>query len=297
LAIRLFIIATLLLVELAYLRGWFQLRTSDENAISSRRLGAFTCGMLFVGAAVNPPLAALDHRLLFMHMVQHLLLMTIGPALILLGNPFLLVDRDLPSNFARSVLHSFMRWAPLQRLGKVLNHPVFCWLIAMAVLVGWHMPRAFELAMQSESWHAIECLSFFAAGLLFWTPVIRPWPMKARRAQWTIPLYLFLATLPCDALSAFLTFCGRVIYPHYLHLHQERLLNVPALHFSALQDQEAAGALMWVFVTFAYLIPAVIVTIQILSPSSTRCQQETSSDGDNVEMASVHAVSPISAEA
>jgi cytochrome c oxidase assembly factor CtaG len=230
-------------------------------------------------------------------MVQHLLLMTIGPALILLGNPFLSIARGLPPSFVRSFLHPFLRWAPTQRLGRVLNEPVFCWLIATAVLLGWHLPRAFDLAMQSESWHAIECLSFFAAGLLFWMSVIRPWPMKARRPQWSIPVYLFLATLPCDALSAFLTFCGRVIYPHYLHLHQQRLFNVSALNFSALQDQEAAGALMWVLVTFAYLIPAVIVTIQILSPSSARRQQETSNDGDNAERASAHEVSPISAEA
>jgi putative membrane protein len=297
LAIRLSLVSVLVLVALVYLRGWFQLRTSCRNSISSWQLGAFTGGVMSVGAAVNPPLAALDHRLLCMHMVQHLMLMTIGPALLLLGNPFLSIERGLPSSFARSVLHPFLRWAPMQRLGRVLNQPVFCWLIATAVLLGWHLPLAFDLAMQSESWHAVECLSFFAAGLLFWTPVIRPWPIKDRRPQWSIPVYLFLATLPCDALSAFLTFCGRVVYPHYLHLHQERLLNFSALNFSALQDQEAAGALMWVFVTFAYLIPAVAVTIQILSPSRTRRQQETSNDGDIAARATAHAVSPISADA
>jgi cytochrome c oxidase assembly factor CtaG len=81
-------------------------------------------------------------------------------------------------------------------------------------------------------------------------------------SQWLTPLYLFLATLPCDALSAFLTFCGRVVYHHYLHV--QRSFNI-----SALQDQQYAGALMWVSVTFIYLIPAVVITIQILSPSST----------------------------
>jgi hypothetical protein len=39
---------------------------------------------------------------------------------------------------------------------------------------------------------------------------------------------------------------------------------------SPLGDQECAGALMWVFVTFAYLVPAAAVTIQILSPSERR---------------------------
>jgi len=74
-----------------------------------------------------------------------------------------------------------------------------------------------------------------------------------------VPLYLFLATLPCDALSAFLTFCGRVVYPHYLSM--PRLFDI-----SALGDQECAGALMWVWVTFVYLAPAVVITIRTLSP-------------------------------
>jgi len=39
---------------------------------------------------------------------------------------------------------------------------------------------------------------------------------------------------------------------------------------SPLQDQECAGALMWVWVTFAYLIPAVAITMQILSPPNQR---------------------------
>ena len=100
---------------------------------------------------------------------------------------------------------------------------------------------------------------FFVAGLLFWIPVVQPRPSLARWPRWSVPLYLFLATLPCDALSAFLTFCDRVVYRHYLPAH--RLFNI-----SARADQECAGALMWVWVTFAYLAPAAAVTIEMLSP-------------------------------
>jgi putative membrane protein len=286
--LRLSLTSILVLIALVYFWGWLQLRTSCSNSISGWRIGAFMCGVMSVGCAVNPPLAAMDHRLLCMHMVQHLLLMTIGPPLILLGNPFLSFRHGLPSTFARSVLGRFLRWAPTQWLGRFPNKPLFCWLIATAVVIGWHFPRAFDLAMQSDSWHAIECASFLGAGVLFWMPVVRPWPSKAPWPQWSIPAYLFLATLPCDALSAFLTFCGRVVYPHYLH--QPRPLT-----FSALQDQEAAGALMWVFVTFAYLIPAVAATIEILSPSRAYHLQESPND-DDADIVAVHPSQPVSAE-
>ena len=80
----------------------------------------------------------------------------------------------------------------------------------------------------------------------------------ARPADPLVPIYLFLATLPCDALSAFLAFCGRVVYS--CHRAAPTLL-----HLSPLQDQQCAGALMWFWVTVAYLIPAIAVTLRLLS--------------------------------
>jgi putative membrane protein len=198
------------------------------------RLAALITGLFVLWIAVGSPLAAMDHHLLTAHMAQHLLLMTVTAPLILLG-------------------------APRITLPRAITHPIVCWLTATSVVIGWHVPVLFELGMRSARWHAFEQATFLAAGLLFWWPVIQPWPSLARLPRWGVPLYLFLATLPCDALSAFLTFCGRVIYPHYLSAHR-------TFDISPLGDQEWAGALMWVWVTFAYLGPAVIVTIQMLSP-------------------------------
>jgi putative membrane protein len=76
---------------------------------------------------------------------------------------------------------------------------------------------------------------------------------------WSAPIYLFLATLPCDALSAFLAFCGHVVYRPYLSGH------AGMFGLSPLDDQALAGALMWVAVTFAYLIPALVLTARLVS--------------------------------
>ena len=66
-------------------------------------------------------------------------------------------------------------------------------------------------------------------------------------------------TLPCDALAAFLTFCGHVVYRPYLSA-RARMFGL-----SPLEDQALAGALMWLTVTFAYLIPALAVLAPLLS--------------------------------
>jgi putative membrane protein len=239
--------AALIVGALVYLRGWYGLRRTLPNVLPVWRLAAFMSGVFLLWAAVGSPLAALDHRLLTAHMAQHLLLMTVAAPLILLGAPVI------------AFLHGLHIPKTAQSPGRFLTHPVFCWLASTVTVIGWHIPALFALGMRSEGWHAAEHVSFFVAGLLFWWPVVQPWPSAGTWPRWSVPLYLFLATLPCDALSAFLTFCNRVVYPHYLYA--QRLFDV-----SALGDQEFAGALMWVWVTFAYLAPAVAVTIRMLSP-------------------------------
>jgi len=212
-------------------------------------------GVAALWITVASPLAHLDHHLLTAHMVQHLLLMVVAAPLILLG--------------ARPIILRHGLWRPpvlVERLGIIFTHPAFCWLAGTLTVLVWHVPAVFELALRSHSWHAFEHASFFAAGILFWWPVIQPWPSVANSPRWSVPLYLFFATLPCDALSAFLAFCGHVVYQPYLS-------GGGHFRLSPLEDQALAGALMWVAVTFAYLIPALVVTAKLLSGERRRAAE------------------------
>ena len=166
----------------------------------------------------------------------------------------------LPDSLAQMIIAISKR--PLvRRSGELLAHPVVCWTAGIAVLVGWHIPAVLPLAMRSPSLHAFEYASFLVAGLLFWWPVIQPWPAELRRTRWGILLYLFLATLPCDILSASLVFSDGVAYPvYYATSHQTSI--------SVLADQQFAGALMWTSATLIYFIPAAILTLQALGPQN-----------------------------
>jgi putative membrane protein len=198
------------------------------------RVVAFAGGIGAIWIAMFSPLAHLDHRSLTAHMAQHLLLMLAAAPLILLGS--------------RSFL---ARWRP--------SLP-FCWLSGALTVLLWHVPAVFELALRSHSWHHFEHATFLIAGLVFWWPVFQPAPYS----RWSLPVYLFLATLPCDALSAFLAFCGHVVYRPYL------AISTGLFGLSPLDDQALAGALMWVTVTFAYLIPALVLTAKFLANERTR---------------------------
>jgi cytochrome c oxidase assembly factor CtaG len=195
-------------------------------------------------------------------MVQHVLVGAIAPLLIWLSVPVLPLWFGLPEWLVGIIKPPNAR-ATLESLGRTALHPLTAWLAATLTVIAWHVPAAFELGQRSASWHAIEEASFFVTGLLFWWPVVQPWPAVARLPRSTVPLYLFAATLPCDALSAFLVFCDRVVYQQYLE--QPHLFSI-----SALADQQTAGAFMWVSITFLYLVPAVVMTVHNLSPAQNR---------------------------
>jgi cytochrome c oxidase assembly factor CtaG len=191
----------------------------------SWRVVSVAGGVAAAATAVASPLAHLDHHSLVAHMVQHLILMLVAAPLILLG----------------------------MRSDALPNIPAAaCWLAGSGAVILWHVPLVFDLALKSTFWHDFERISFLLAGLLFWRPVIGS-------SGWSAPVYLFLATLPCDALSAFLAFCGHVVYRPYLSM------RAGTFGLSALDDQELAGAVMWVAVTFFYLIPALVLAARQLS--------------------------------
>jgi putative membrane protein len=252
-----FLSLSVVLVELVYLRGWFYIRQVSLHIIPSWRAVSFVTGVGLFWAAVGSPLAAFDEEFLTVHMFQHLLLMSIAPPLILMGAPVMPLLHGLPRRFVRSFLGPLFRWTPLQRAGRVLSQLMFCWFAATTALIGWHLPAAFTLGLQSEGWHVVEHVCFVTAGFLFWWPVVQPWPSISVRPSWSILLYLFLATLPCDILSGFLVFCDRVVYPVYFSVHRHFAVSV-------LEDQQCAGALMWTCITIIYLVPAASLTVRLL---------------------------------
>jgi cytochrome c oxidase assembly factor CtaG len=136
--------------------------------------------------------------------------------------------------------------------------PSISWMAMNAAYVGWHVPAAYDFALQSEAWHNFEHACFLFTSILFWWPVIRPWPSHQRPMQLTAVPYLLGADLVNTGLSAFLCFSGTLIYPSYAGV--ERPLPI-----SPLNDQIAAGSFMWVFGSLVFLIPAVTIIMQVLS--------------------------------
>src|SRR5258708_13069993 len=143
--------SVLVITACAYSWGWFRLRSDSPDVIPTWRLAAFMSGLVSVWTAVASPLAALDHRSLTLHMVKHLLLMTVAAPLVLAGQPELQLLRLLPKH----VIQSDFLIRPARWLIRC-PHSWVCWLAATAVRIGLDLPLAVQFGIRSQWDHNLH---------------------------------------------------------------------------------------------------------------------------------------------
>jgi cytochrome c oxidase assembly factor CtaG/ferredoxin len=265
------LLATFLVSAGVYLRGWLVLHRRNPLRWHNGKPIAFLGGLAAIYLALASPIEAFAGLLVQVHMIQHLLLTMAAPPLLWLGEPLIPVLRGLPRAMRVYWVGPFLSSVWLRRLFGRLTHPMTALPVFVAITWIWHVPPAYELALRSSAWHYVQHVCFLAAGLLFWYPVIQPYPARPRWSRWLLLPHLFLADLSNTALSALLTFSNRVLYPHYA--------EVPRLDgLSALADQSVAGVIMWVPGSLAFLLPLFALGVQLLSGPQQNRQTGKSSD-------------------
>lgn len=252
----------LALVSVIYTVGFLRIRRTRPTQFPSWRWVGFIAGILSLFVAVSSPLDTFSDRLLIIHMAQHFVLMSIAPPLIVFGSPVVPMLRGLPLWFVRPVLGPLIRLRWLREFFHALVQPKAAWLLMNLAYIGWHIPAAYEAALANENIHNVEHACFFFTSVLFWWPIIEPWPSRLQTSRWMLLPYLLGADVVNTGISAFLVFAGRLAYPSYGE--QPRMFGL-----SALADQAAAGAFMWVLGSIVFLIPAFAITMQLLSRRKT----------------------------
>lgn len=240
-----------------YARGWRHLARHDPDRWSVWRLSAFAGGLLAIYLALASPLEPLASLLLQVHMIQHLLLVMAAPPLIWLGAPLLPMLWGLPKPLRTEWIGPWLRWPAVRRFAGRLVHPATALALFIISNLLWHVPASYELALRSPGWHYLQHVCFLGTGLIFWHPVVQPYPTRVRWSNWLLLPYLLAADIQNTVLSAFLTFSSKVLYPYYA--------GVPRLgNITALEDQGIAGVIMWVPGSVAFLGPLFWIGLQLL---------------------------------
>jgi cytochrome c oxidase assembly factor CtaG len=202
----------------------------------------FGLGLLTIWVALETPIDTIaDHYLDSVHMLQHVLLGFVAPPLMLLGLS--------PGMVARLVRLPAVR---------ALTEPIPAQLIAGAVMIVWHIPALYDATLYSEPLHVGEHLSFIAAGLVLYWPMLQA---TSAHARWQLSpgaklLYMLAATLPQDAVALALIFSRVPFYEYYTHA--PRLVA----SLTPLVDQTVAGAVLMIFGKATMTIAAIAVFIR-----------------------------------
>jgi putative membrane protein len=195
----------------------------------------FIAGCVALLVALGQPLDDwADNYLLSAHMLQHMILLFAVAPLWLAGTPGWMLRPLTKNRIINKVGYAITRAAPAL-------------ILSNAVIVFWHVPATYNAALQNEPIHILQHLTFIAAALLAWWPVLSPLPEWPRLSLPVSCLYLFLYSLPGGLVGAFIALSAPGMYAFYD--------NVPRIFGIPLDaDQEFAGLLMWVGGSSIYLL-------------------------------------------
>jgi cytochrome c oxidase assembly factor CtaG len=215
--------------------------------VSGTRLAAGAFGIVLVfGAFVTQLEPLANHTFLWAHLLQNVVLAEWAPALVVLAVPPRVADRAA---------------------GFPLFRPLVALPLWLAAYYTWHLPWIYDSALRNpHSLLHIEHLTYFAAGICLWWPVVH-----GRNSAGAKAAYLFAAFVLASPLGLLLALIPRAIYPFYV--------NAPRTWGPRpLADQQIAGVTMAAeeaivfFGVFAFYLLRFLADEQasgLLSPSAT----------------------------
>lgn len=203
-------------------------RRRARQSVSRWRVLCFLLGLLVLFLALNGPIHDLSDNYLFSaHMLQHMLLMLIMPPLLLLGVP-------------RWLFAGRLRRGRVERVARLVTHPLLAYVAYCVVFIGWHIPRFYNWALVDHDLHILQHLMFMTAATLMWWPVINPVPALQRIPEGLPQMaYLFAYSIPTVAISAFIAMSDTVLYPWYES-------SADLFGLTPLEDQRLGGLIMWI---------------------------------------------------
>lgn len=198
------------------------------------RAAAFYGGLAVVAIALMSIVAVYDTTFFWVHMIQHLMLIMVAPALLVTGRPLILA-----LHASRNPLHT--RLKRLLRSGPVtlLSNPLVAIPIYSAVVVGTHLTGYNNLAVTHRGAEIAEQIAYLVAGYLYFLPGFGDEPIRWRMS-YPAKMLILLLVMPID------TFTGIAL----LMTMQEPWPAYAAQHHtwgpSPLTDVHWGGAVMWV---------------------------------------------------
>jgi cytochrome c oxidase assembly factor CtaG len=249
------VLAIIVPLGVLYFVGWRRLRrhSTYHKLANGWRLASYQGGLGFIALALLSPVDRLGGQLFLMHMVQHMLLVMFAAPMLLLADPFPFFLWSLPTKWRSPVARLFEGDSPFRRFLIKVTQPGAAWLIFLTIYLGWHDPNAYNAALRYAWVHNLQHITVFVASLIWWWPIVGCAPhIHARFPVWGKLAYVIGTIPPNMAIGVSIAFASEVLYTYYL--------TVPRVWgFTVLQDQQLAGAIMWIQGSEMYIMVALFL--------------------------------------
>ncbi|MGI8695819.1 MAG: cytochrome c oxidase assembly protein [Mycobacteriales bacterium] len=246
----------LVVVLAAYLWGAARVgRAHPAGRWPLRHTALFTAGLAVIAVATMGSIGVYDDTLMWVHMLQHLALIMVAPALLVSGRPIILA-----MHATRNPVHTAIKRVLRSPVVGVITSPIGAGAIYAATIVGTHLTGLAGVFMGSTSGRVGEHLLYLVAGYLYFLPIFGDEPIRHRPSH-VGRLALLLLTMPVD------TFTGIALMmytrpPGGMHMAPRDWGP------SALSDAHTAGGTMWV-VGDGLMLGLVLIAFILWSRDST----------------------------
>jgi putative membrane protein len=248
---------------LIYVTGVVQLwkHAGVGKGVRKWQVRCFAFGWAFLALALVAPLHWLGERLFVAHMVEHEVLMTVSAPLLVIARPYGAMLWGLPLIWRVRLGHALQKSAFLRVWSFLIDPAVATALHAIAIWA-WHVPGLFDAALQNPWVHWAQHLSFFLTALLFWRALLGA--NLQVEAEGLAVLYLFITALHCSLLGVLITLARKPLYPSQA--------SMALWGLTPLQDQQAAGLVMWIPPGIVYTAAALFAAARWIGRSAHRPQ-------------------------
>jgi cytochrome c oxidase assembly factor CtaG len=228
---------------IAYVLGWLRARQPGmPHPPGFGRLALFTLGMLSVLAALISPIDNLSDHIIAVHMIQHLLLLDAMPIFCILS---------LTKGIMRPVTR---RVTTIERNAGALASPWVALVLYIFVMILWHTPKMYDLALEHGGVHIAEHVCFIFAGSFYWWQVLSPIKGRLHLGGMGPIAYMVITKLTVGFLGVVLAFAPASFYPFYTHqphwwgLAPQVDQSLAGLVMALEQSVVMGVALVWLFV-------------------------------------------------
>jgi putative membrane protein len=220
------------------------------------RFGYFAAALGLALATLLSPINALADGYLFSaHMLQHIVLLLIVPALVLLSLP---------------------RSLSLAMRPRIIGHPLFDWMAGVGAMWFWHAPALCNAAVASRPVHALQTVSLLILGGVFWRQILAPRESERLSPPEAI-VYLFSACITCSILGIIITFSPVTVCSIYAMPPVDRFGILRTIRegwgMTPERDQQIGGLLMWVPMCLIYLSAIVAQIARWFAESGSRAAE------------------------